>query len=851
MEVTHISDYDTHAIMGGGKAKKFGVVQTAEFITVLSSTLYSDGPLALVREVTCNAWDAHKITNQRNVPVQITLDAEKLCIRDFGPGIDPRKMEDIYCTYGASTKKAQVDQTGGFGLGSKSPFAYTDYFMVTVFFEGKKTVWAISRGSDDGMPEAIPMVTTNTTESGVLVEIPLQNVSDQDKFYKIVRQVVGFGGINASLNGNIISTLPLDNTREGILFTSAKPATLSGLLYIRYGNVVYPIPQHREYEHLYDAATGIMKKTGTNFRYGYEYNAESPMIAIFDAEPNTISVTPSRESLHTSDRTINTVKELLTKFLTLTQKSGGQDMIRKEEDKIMDWWFDPKNKQDGRDVLLSKNLIFDYYNNKKQKWFIKSENKLSVEELLLSLAADGHFYNEGDILSNLRTNRLNKLIQKETIDTDLLIKLRGILKENPTMWDGSFADRPDKVRFSKVLSRSAAMGLNPKNLIMWDRSGYRGRKAYSGKPLAEAQDTLENLIKVSRRVIMIVDGKGQIDNHSYTALHSDMEFIHHSGCLAYVMSIRKHPSLEETKKIFRKQGYVVIDVAGYYREQARKLEEERKALAEAGKLDVLVEEPKVVKPKNHYLSMQNLSEASGKEDYTLFKDKGFYPRNYLDRFDKQKIWIDNPEYVFKPNKIKRNHCDSRFFTFCDRAGEEIISLFGSRGAIAVNSKQYEKMVSNGVVDGEDWLVTQVTNEIMNNNLYADVIAYEEFFEQHGRINSRTYNKIKTLSASGAHLPDIVIMTKESNKYLTILDQLDTYKSFLTPNNREKIISASKYLNDIRINSTNPFIGVFPDDLDDRLSRIDMSSIIKILEDTDSTGREIAHCEALLSITLFA
>ncbi|NKX37731.1 hypothetical protein HGG70_07340, partial [Rhodobacteraceae bacterium R_SAG4] len=59
MEVTHINHKDTHAVIGGQAAEAFSISQNAEFFEVLSSTLYSNKKLAVVREVLCNAWDAH------------------------------------------------------------------------------------------------------------------------------------------------------------------------------------------------------------------------------------------------------------------------------------------------------------------------------------------------------------------------------------------------------------------------------------------------------------------------------------------------------------------------------------------------------------------------------------------------------------------------------------------------------------------------------------------------------------------------------------------------------------------------------------------------------------------------
>ena len=59
MKVTHQSDFDTHAVIGGNDIKEFGVAQTAEFFDIMSNAIYSNKPMAVIREVLCNAWDSH------------------------------------------------------------------------------------------------------------------------------------------------------------------------------------------------------------------------------------------------------------------------------------------------------------------------------------------------------------------------------------------------------------------------------------------------------------------------------------------------------------------------------------------------------------------------------------------------------------------------------------------------------------------------------------------------------------------------------------------------------------------------------------------------------------------------
>ena len=47
MQVTHVNDHVTNAIIGGGQAVEFGISSSAEFYNILSSTLYKDQILAV------------------------------------------------------------------------------------------------------------------------------------------------------------------------------------------------------------------------------------------------------------------------------------------------------------------------------------------------------------------------------------------------------------------------------------------------------------------------------------------------------------------------------------------------------------------------------------------------------------------------------------------------------------------------------------------------------------------------------------------------------------------------------------------------------------------------------------
>jgi hypothetical protein len=834
MEVTHQSDYDTHAIMGGSAAKAFGIINSAEFITVLSSTLYSDAFLAVIREVVCNAWDAHKMVGKEDMPVDITIDETSLKIRDYGPGIDPKKMIDIYCTYGGSTKKQQENQTGGFGLGSKSPFAYTDHFTVHNWFGGKKAIWAISRGSSEtgGMPDARTIIDNiPTEESGLMVDIPIQQIDDVANFTKVIRQIVMFGEMNVNLNGVKVRTKEISKAHEGIFFTSSEPYTINGLLYVRYGNVIYPITEHREYEQLYAAATSLMKRTGRTKSHGYERENRSPIYAIFEAEPNSISITPSRESLHTSDRTIATVTKLLNKFLDIAKTLGGNDMLLKHEQKILEIYA--ANSKDPRELIMHDNLINAYHTNQNDKYATCVGDFYSVEEIVLATACNGYYYDDGNFVAKMKAARLRQIIKNKPTDWDMLKKVEKILKRDPKKWNDYHESKHENRNFGHILSRASAAGLNPKNLIMWNRHGYEGRKAYAGQELYLTQLSLTNLIKLSRRVIMLVEQKSQIKTYGFWQEPEWKQVWEHmpaEGCLVYLMSNKKYLNYEDTKRYWIKQGYLVIDMVAYNREQTPLVKLPLKTVAA----------PEPRKPKGSYVSFLNV---------VLNGDAGY--RKHLEKPKKDMIYLTNPEWIHRPHKTRESAWDSKMFYWGDHKLKEISDLFGSNGAIALSDDEYKKGLKTGLLDGTTYIVNRIINEIMSNSNYKAVMETEgQFRNLTKHIGSYVYDRLRK-TKTGTHLISAPVLTEMEEKYWNMFCHLVQRKNWMSNENIKSLELAwnttSSWKKDTKDNSIQK---QFSRGFERRLPQIRINEILDQLESKKISVKEQVYYESILTMTLF-
>ena len=123
---------------------------------IVSKSMYSDSIGSIVREITSNALDAHraaKIDKPIIVEIKYNLDLEcyQLHIRDSGTGISPDKIINVYIFYFSSDKRDSDDLIGAYGLGSKSPLSYQDYFYITTVYNGKKYDYMLHQGEE--LPE--------------------------------------------------------------------------------------------------------------------------------------------------------------------------------------------------------------------------------------------------------------------------------------------------------------------------------------------------------------------------------------------------------------------------------------------------------------------------------------------------------------------------------------------------------------------------------------------------------------------------------------------------------------------------------------------------------------------------
>jgi len=258
---------------------------------LLRTSMYSNKIGSIVREITSNCVDSHIEAGVTDVPVEIeyipqdtaTGKHESIVFRDFGVGLSPSRMDNVFRKYLSSTKRDSNDQIGGFGLGSKSPFAYTDNFYISTKHNGKVYDY-LAMIDESGLGSIVSLHEDTTTDrNGTEIIIPIQKSGDIQKFMDEINiQLAYFDNVRyinmPQLTENVV--YHADN------FAVSPLASAYSSVHILVGKVPYQITS----EELSDIRD-ISVSMGLKFDIG------------------DVSVTPSREALEFDDATIEAVRK--------------------------------------------------------------------------------------------------------------------------------------------------------------------------------------------------------------------------------------------------------------------------------------------------------------------------------------------------------------------------------------------------------------------------------------------------------------------------------------------------------------------------------------------------------------
>lgn len=293
----------TVAILGGvaQAPRQFTIKANANAFEVLSSGLYNDKIRAVVRELSCNAWDAHVAAGKRDVPFEIHLPTDFeafFAIKDFGTGMSHDSVMDLYCSYFGSSKNDSNDFVGAMGLGSKSPFCYTQQndqtqgFTVISRFEGMKRTYAAY--IESGAPNVVMLDEQPSDEpNGMEIQFPV-NQNDVWEFENKAKAALEFFTPCPTINIEDFEPDAEEYVTRTPSWGIRKDSEIHGLRAIQ-GTVQYTVGN------IDPSRMTVEQRRASTL----------PLDLFFNI--GELSVTASRETLSNNNRTIEAILTMLSK----------------------------------------------------------------------------------------------------------------------------------------------------------------------------------------------------------------------------------------------------------------------------------------------------------------------------------------------------------------------------------------------------------------------------------------------------------------------------------------------------------------------------------------------------------
>lgn len=280
-----------------GQENTFSIAQNAFMAELLSRKLYTKPELAVVRELICNALDAS--LNRVDVELPNSL-SPTFTVRDYGTGLSKEDMLCLYSTYGFSTKRSDNTQIGGFGVGSKSPFALTDTFTVSSVYQGVRTDYVCYK--DNGFPKIKEVQSAHTDEhSGLCVSVPIKSLlsfNEEARSWLSDAFMLGYTGINVN---HIEKRKVLIETDEFIVLKGK--GWYSDSVYIAMGPTLYE-------------ASGVK---ADKLRYGYNL--------VLKANIGAYPVSASRENIEIDSKVKEDLQQRIDRLLS--------EYIDKESNRVL------------------------------------------------------------------------------------------------------------------------------------------------------------------------------------------------------------------------------------------------------------------------------------------------------------------------------------------------------------------------------------------------------------------------------------------------------------------------------------------------------------------------------------
>lgn len=290
----------------GMESQDFQIQASSKAFEILSSGLYNNRERAVLRELMCNAYDAHVAANKKSVPFEVQLPTTlepTLTIKDYGTGLSEEEVYELYTTYFSSNKTDSNMFVGALGLGSKSPFSVADQFTIKSRYNSTETTY-LCFISEEGIPQVSKVFENETEEqNGMTIQVSIDKdyISKfKDEYKSVVKPFAIEPRVTGIKDEDIVLYKNTETTLEG---KGWKWVHKNGFsrddLSVIQGNVEYPLV----IENL-NIDSGIKKFYNSLLR-----RYQDKILIYFPL--GTLNVAANREELSLDDKTVKNIEKRL------------------------------------------------------------------------------------------------------------------------------------------------------------------------------------------------------------------------------------------------------------------------------------------------------------------------------------------------------------------------------------------------------------------------------------------------------------------------------------------------------------------------------------------------------------
>ena len=236
-----------------GSALRNGEAKITEkntpYIFSLLSKIYSKPKESIVREITSNCFDAHVYSKKTDEVVFVRLYVDEAGERfiefvDQGPGISYQGMDDIFMSYGESTKRESDDFIGCFGLGSKSPFSESNYFYVITKHNGVESTYLLTASlMEKPKYDCLVEIEVDPENTGTIVRVPIKkNHGELEAWqFAIQQQLRYFSNVFVVGFPQVVNEYKIHKFRNFQVREDYFLSNVRNQLHLCLGDVYYPI----------------------------------------------------------------------------------------------------------------------------------------------------------------------------------------------------------------------------------------------------------------------------------------------------------------------------------------------------------------------------------------------------------------------------------------------------------------------------------------------------------------------------------------------------------------------------------------------------------------------------------